>query len=122
MKCPKNAQKFLYSNFGVIKCIKLFFSPKGKIQNIGFMVFTMIIIGHIPEYIFYFIDRINPVKNYLKKEMENSGYITKEKENQNKKNKKEAFENKYEKNKNHKKHKEKKEKEKPKKQSNTKFG
>jgi len=53
--------------------------------------------------------------------MENSGYITKEKENQNKKNKKETFENKYEKNKKHQKHKEKKEKEKPKKKSNKKY-
>ena len=46
---------FLYSNFGVIKCIKLFFSPKGKMQNIGFIVFTMIIIGHIPEYIYFIL-------------------------------------------------------------------
>ena len=76
---------FLYSNFGIIKCYELFFSPKDKIKNIGFMVFTMIIIGHIPGYIFYFIGRIDPIKNYLKKEMKNAGYITKEKENHNNK-------------------------------------
>ena len=70
---------FLYSNFGVIKCYKLFFSLKGKLKNIGFILFSMIILGHIPGYIFYFINKINPIKNYLKKEMEKTGYITKEK-------------------------------------------
>ena len=73
---------FLYSNFGLIKCYELFFSLEGKIENIGFIVFTTIILGHIPGYIFYFIGRINPIKNYLKNEMKNAGYLTKDEEKQ----------------------------------------
>ena len=72
---------FLYSNFGLVKCYKLSFSPKGKSENIGFIIYTIIILGHIPGYIFYFVGKINPIRNYLKNEMEKTGYITKDKIN-----------------------------------------
>ena len=72
---------FLYSNFGLVKCFKLFLSNKKKTENIGFIIYTIIILGHIPGYIFYFVGRINPIRNYLKNEMEKAGYITKDKMN-----------------------------------------
>ena len=80
---------FFNSNFGVIKCYKLFFSSKGKLENIGFLVFTIIILGHIPIYIFYIMNKINPIKAYLAKEMENTGYTNKNKQYQNSEDKKE---------------------------------
>ena len=89
---------FLYSNFGVIKCYKLFFSPKGKLENIGFFIFTIIILGNIPGYIFYLIRKITPIQNYLNKEMENTGYITKTEEGED--NKIEISKNKFETNQN----------------------
>ena len=74
---------FFKSNFGIIKCYQLFFSSKGKTENIGFLVYTLIILGHVPIYIFYIINKINPIKAYLAKEMETTGYITKNKQCQN---------------------------------------
>ena len=99
---------FLYSNFGVIKCYELFFSLKGKLENIGFIVFTIMILGHIPGYIFYFTSKIKPIKNYLINEMKKAGYIPKEeykkinnnsKKNQNKKKEKKEHHNPTKKNK-----------------------
>ena len=74
---------FFYSNFGVIKCHKLFFSSKGKLENGGFLTLTIIILGNIIIFIFYIINKIYPIQNYLKKEMENTGYINKNEGNEN---------------------------------------
>jgi hypothetical protein len=68
---------FIYSNFGVAKCYKLVFSIKGKLNNSGFWIFGILIIFHIPIYIFYFINGINPVLKYIIKTMESKGYIIK---------------------------------------------
>ena len=68
---------FLDSNFGVIKCYNLVFGIDGKLKNIGFWIFGIFTIVHIPTYIFYFINGINPVKNYIKNEMNNKGYTVK---------------------------------------------
>ena len=65
---------FLESNFGVIKCYNLVFSLKGKLYNYGFWIFGIMILLHIPIYILYCINGINPVKNYIIKEMFNKGY------------------------------------------------
>ena len=65
---------FLYSNFGIIECYKLVFSIKGKLTNLGFWLFGVIIISHFPIYIIYFINKINPIKNYIENEMNNNGY------------------------------------------------
>ena len=56
---------FLYSNFGIIKCYKLVFGIKGKLKNIGFWLFGILILFHIPIYIYYFINKINPIKKCL---------------------------------------------------------
>ena len=65
---------FFDSNFGVIKCYNLVFSLKGKLKNAGFWIFGIFIILHIPLYILLFKIRLNPIKNYIKTEMENNGY------------------------------------------------
>ena len=65
---------FLDSNFGIIKCFKLVFSLKGKLKNAGFWVFGLMIMTHIPIYIFYFINGTTPVVKYIKKEMDDKGY------------------------------------------------
>ena len=65
---------FLDSNFGVIKCFNLVFGLKGKLENSGFWIFGIMTIMHIPIYILYCINGVNPVKNYITKEMNNKGY------------------------------------------------
>ena len=71
---------FLESNFGIIKCYKLVFSINGKLNNIGFWIFSFMNILNLISFLFYCINGMNPVKNYIKKEMHNKGY------NSNKKN------------------------------------
>ena len=69
---------FLDSNFGVIKCFNLVFSLKGKLKNIGFWIFGIMIICHIPIYILYFLKgTTNPVLQYINKEMDKKGYAAK---------------------------------------------
>ena len=63
-----------YSNFGVAKCYNLVFSFNGKLNNSGFWIFAIIIILHIPIYILYFINGINPVLKYIIKAMAAKGY------------------------------------------------
>ena len=65
---------FLDANFGIVKCYHLFFSIKGKLENAGFWIFGMMIIIHIPIYIFYFIKGISPVINYINNELDKNGY------------------------------------------------
>jgi hypothetical protein len=60
---------FLYTNFGIIKCYKLVFGIEGKLKNIGFWLFGILILFHIPIYIYYFKDKINPIKIYVDGEM-----------------------------------------------------
>ena len=72
------ASAFLDSNFGVIKCYNLVFSLKGKLNNIGFFIFSFFIIFHFPIYIFYFVKGTTPISKYINKEMESKGYSTKE--------------------------------------------
>ena len=68
------ASSFLNSNFGVIKCYKLVFGIKGKLNNIGFWLFGIMILFHFPLYTMYFIRGISPIKNYINNEMDNNGY------------------------------------------------
>ena len=66
-----------YSNFGVAKCYNLVFSFDGKLNNLGFWIFAVIIVLHIPIYILYFINGINPVIKYIIKSMDAKGYNVK---------------------------------------------
>ena len=65
---------FLYSNFGIIKCYKLVFGIKGKLKNIGFWLYGAMILLHIPIYIIYCIQKLNPIKRYIDNEMNIHGY------------------------------------------------
>ena len=58
-------KSFLYSNFGIIKCYKLVFGIKGKLKNIGFWLFGILILFHFPIYIYYFRHNIIPIKDYI---------------------------------------------------------
>ena len=68
------ASSFINSNFGAIKCYKLVFGIRGKLKNIGFWLFGLIIVSHIPIYIFYFINKTNNIIIYINNEMDNKGY------------------------------------------------
>ena len=65
---------FLESNFGVIKCYNLVFSSKNKLSNIGFWVFGVMILAHIPIYIFQLIYGTKKMTNFILKEMNDKGY------------------------------------------------
>ena len=67
---------FFQSNFGVIKCYNLVFSLKGKLKNAGFWIFVIMIIFHIPIYIYYCIKGISNILQYISKEMDSKGYIS----------------------------------------------
>ena len=71
---------FLYSNFGIIKCYKLVFGFKGKLKNIGFWIFGILILFHFPIYFYYCLDKINPIKNYINDEMVKYEYKTPKKD------------------------------------------
>ena len=66
---------FENSTFGVIKCYKLFFSKNNKLKNIGFWIFLIIIVGHIPLYILFFIEGIKPIKKFISTEMRKFSYF-----------------------------------------------
>ena len=66
---------FLESNFGVIKCYSLVFSLKNKLSNIGFWIFGIMMLSHIPLYIFYFKNGAKSMIRFISKEMKDKGYI-----------------------------------------------
>ena len=63
------------TNFDIIKCYKLVFSLKGKLNNICFWIFSILVFAHIPILIYYFLKGVKPIKIYIFKEMEKYGYI-----------------------------------------------
>ena len=65
----------LDSNFDIIKCYNLVFSLKDKLYNIGFWIFLVINILHLPLLFIYCNKGIEPIKDYILKEMEKYGYI-----------------------------------------------
>ena len=66
---------FESSTFGVVKCYKLVFGSSNKLTNIGFWLFLIIIIAHIPLYILFFKYGISLIKKYIKSEMEKYHYF-----------------------------------------------
>ena len=65
---------FTDSNIGVIKCYKLVFNMSNKKKNIGFWIFTFLILLHIPIYIHYFIFNIKSIQKYINIELKKFGY------------------------------------------------
>ena len=67
------------SNFKIIKCYNLVFSLKDKLINIGFWIFLVLVLTHIPFLILYFLKGIGPVREYIVGQMKKYGYIKKSK-------------------------------------------
>ena len=65
------------SNFGIIKCFNLVFSFDGKLTNIGFWIFLILVITHIPFLFCYFNNGIKNICQYIINEMKKYGYIKK---------------------------------------------
>ena len=63
------------ANFQIIKCYNLVFSLKGKLSNIGFFIFLILVTLHIPLFIIYCCQGIKPVKEYIIQQMKIYGYI-----------------------------------------------
>ena len=59
-----------------MKCYKLVFNFNNKIENIGFIILTLLVICQIPIYIHYFIYSINSINKYIISEMKKYNYIT----------------------------------------------
>ena len=68
---------FKDSNFGVIFCYNLVFSLDYKLNNVGFLIFLILVIIHIILFLSYFCKGINPIITYVHKEMGKYNYITK---------------------------------------------
>ena len=67
--------------FEIIKCYNLFFSWKNKMKNYGFWIYLVFAIIHIPLLFIFFYKGFNKIKDYIFKEMENNGYISKNDKN-----------------------------------------
>ena len=63
------------ANFHIIKCYDLVFSFKDKFNNIGFWIFLVLILLHIPLLILFLCQGIKPIRDYINKEMVKYGYI-----------------------------------------------
>ena len=63
------------SSFGVVKCYNLVFNFKTKLNNIGFWIFSIVIIIHFPLIIHYFIYGITPISKYIINEMKKYNYF-----------------------------------------------
>ncbi len=66
------------SNFGLIKCYELVFSFNGKSKNIGFWIFLILVLAHIPLLLIYFCKGIKSIEKYIINQMEEYGYINHE--------------------------------------------
>ena len=66
---------FKDSNIAVIKCYELVFDFRNKLNNIGFCIFSCLIIIHFPIYIYYFIYNISSIQRYIISEMSKFGYL-----------------------------------------------
>ena len=65
---------FTDSNLGVIKCYKLVFSFENKFKNFGFIIFIVIVIVHIPIFIYYFITNIKNINQFILLQMKKYHY------------------------------------------------
>ena len=72
------AEQITSLNFEIIKCYNLVFSFKGKMENIGFWILSIMFLLYIIFLIKYCYEGIKPVKDYIFYEMNKFGYIDKE--------------------------------------------
>ena len=71
-------QTFKNSNFGVIRCYKLLLGFDKIKSNMGFWVFLILTLIHLPLIIHYLINGITSIKFYITYEMKNNNYYTSE--------------------------------------------
>ena len=62
---------FKDSNIGILKCLDLIFSFNCNLYNIGFWMFLVFVICHIPLYIHYFIKGISSILVYCEYNIKN---------------------------------------------------
>ncbi len=74
---------FKDSNLAVILCYKLVFSFKNKLKNIGFIIFSLIIISHIPTLLYYFITNIKYINQFILNQMRKNNYFSDKNNNNN---------------------------------------
>ena len=65
---------FKNSNIGVIRCYELLMSFDNIKSNIGFWVFLILTIIHIPLFIYFLINGITSIKSYISNELLNNNY------------------------------------------------
>ena len=58
-----------------MKCYYLVFNLKNKINNIGFMIFTILIFTHIHLFIYYLISNNSSVKKFMISELIKFGFF-----------------------------------------------
>ena len=61
----------------MVKCYNLVFSLNNKLNNIGFLVFSILLLFEIIFYIYYCINGISSIKIFLYREMEKFNYTIK---------------------------------------------
>ena len=66
---------FQESTIGVIKCYNLVFTLTDKMKNIGFIIFVLLIISHIPFIIYYIKNDIFQIHKYIINEMKTYHYL-----------------------------------------------
>ena len=66
---------FTETSLGVIKCANLVFNFKNKFSNIGFLIFSILILAHAPIIIYYVIKGIEPINKYLLNEMKKFHFL-----------------------------------------------
>ena len=70
-------ETFENSNFGVIRCFAIVFNLNNKVNNIGFFLFLIIILVHLPLFIYYFIYGTQSIVSFVYKDMNKYNYISK---------------------------------------------
>ena len=63
------------SNIAVAKCYFLVFSFNNKLENIGFWIFSFLLLGYILSISYYFYIGIKPTSDYVYNEMVKYGYL-----------------------------------------------
>ena len=68
---------FLDSNIGVIKCYNLVFKLNNKLNNLGFLIFSVLIFFYFIFFFYFIIKGIKSVSNFVFNEMVKYGYLNK---------------------------------------------
>ena len=66
---------FSNSSIGVVKCYDQVFNFKNKLNNIGFLIFSIMFLFHIGFLIYFFVQGMTPMKKYIAIEMRKYNYL-----------------------------------------------